>query len=224
MAVAVRGVYQMSEDHSDMSDSDKADELYSILSDMGLGESEIRKTNVKMGHEGRSVSGLERQILSNIDFYARHKSETGFDRLDGVFGQIERYDLPDTLAMQAFQSERDSLDNTIGFLPDKLEQHLRLEQEIERYGLEDTIDTRRQLWDEMVSYTTYKVTVKINDEIETQRVLTEKSDTKAHNRVINRIPMEKRKSNEVDVTTEIVERYFPDVDPLKDMEEFVFYY
>lgn len=195
--------------------------LMGILLRMGFGRNEIKQSVKDMGYDTDDTRGYEVLILSGI--HGGSDTTGKLSRLDSICHSIDRFNLPNDLAMQALQSYKDSLENGPFDKPIDFESALAVEQEIQQRGLDDTHDSRMKLWDEMLKFSRYKTIAKLNGETEVVNQEWNKSRTKAHNNTVQKVPQSERLENDVDVEQSIMERFYPDVDPLPDMESFVYY-
>jgi hypothetical protein len=168
---------------------------------------------------------IESEILDRELRLVSHRSETGWDRNRVTESRAE--DLPDHLARRLIRSEIDAIENSMVWDdPKQYERSIGLYQLLGRYtSPESTRPDRRELWDELLKFTKYKVEVEFTphdaDAPQTKFYhLWRQSSSSAHNDALSQFGRD-HNPPEVNIRTFPEELREPTLDPLDDLDEWV---
>jgi len=175
----------------------------------------------RLGFDELSPEAYRSVALDMADSRIQNSVEYGSDRVLAVQEAIQR--LPDSLTDSLIESERSILPND-GEYP-SLKDHLRLEQLAVENG-QDTRETRKNLWDRLLAFSHYRATIEYessngNDQSVQYDFMAE-SNAKAHNKMLRDFNRRNPNSELQSIDTKVRKLASPELDPLPDLEEFVY--
>lgn len=172
--------------------------------------------------DAKAVHDLETFILSGIREKITRATEQGHNRVSLIEREMDR--LPRWLAEDLLYQEIDRAEGRMFDQPDDYVDLIHLRQiEADWFGGGQNRQERKQLWDEVLKFSRYRVEVVWNGGAKFIRRLWSQRSTTAHNDVLRRARHEHGEDIDVDeVNTKVEELFMPETDPLEDIEEFVY--
>jgi len=173
----------------------------------------VKDTDAVGRLEGWLVGGEERRIQDRL--------EHGTSRARAVEQAMNG--LPGWLAQDLLEAEMDRLEGTSYDNPDDLADLLCLTQvEAEWFGMGETRQERMNLWDDLLKFSRYEVSIWYDDDHKFTRSVWCRSQGTAHNRVLRQL--RRAEGDDIDfekAETNVKEMYQPPTDPLEDIEMWV---
>jgi len=186
-----------------------------------LSRDEARSEAERLGFDELTPEAYRSVALDMTDSRIQNQMEYGWDRVSAVERVFN--DLPNSLTDSVIQSERGIFPHD-GEYP-SLEDHLRLEQLAAENG-QDTRETRKDLWDRLLAFSHYRATIQYEsstgDERSHQYDFMGKSNAKAHNKILREFQDRNPNSEVKSIDTKVRKLASPELDPLPDLEEFVY--
>lgn len=173
-------------------------------------------------HSSGKVDDLESFIITGRqDKISRDNATHGHSRAKMV--EQEMQGLPGWLAEDLLYSEIDLAEGGTFDRPDNYEQLLGLRQiEAEWFGKGQNRQERKELWDQVLKFTHYRVEINFDGSKFVRMRWCPKRST-AHNEVLREARREHGDDIDIDnIETTAQQLFMPDTDPLGDLEEFVY--
>ena len=200
--------------------TDENDEVRQFVESI-LSTNEALSHAERLGFDELTPEAYRSVALDMADSRIQNRVECGSNRVSAVENAIE--DLPDSLTDSVIQSERSIIPYDGSFR--NLQDNLRLEQLAEKSG-RNTHESRKELWDRLLAFSHYQVTIEAeNPDGGTETIEREcmaESNAKAQNKTLRKF---RRRNSEYEVeslNTKVRNLAFPEIDPLPDLEEFVY--